>query len=102
MPGYVAVWEFRVRPGHQATFAQIYGPEGEWAALFRRAPGFVRSELYRDRAQPDLFLTIDHWDSESAWQAFRAAHAADYEALDRRCAELTEDERAIGLFEPVG
>ncbi len=33
-----ALWEFESR----------YGPEGDWAQLFRRAPGYHGSELLRD------------------------------------------------------
>jgi heme-degrading monooxygenase HmoA len=101
MPGYTYVWEFRVVPDRQEAFLEAYGPSGAWAQLFRRAPGYLRTELLRDRAQPDRFLTIDHWESEEAWLAFRAAHAPEYEALDLDCATLTLSELEIGRFEPA-
>ena len=86
MPGYLCVWDYRVRPGLQAAFRRIYGPDGDWARLFRRAPGFVRTELCHDSAHPDHFLAIDYWESQAAWQAFHSRYAADYDALDERCA----------------
>ena len=101
MPGYTYVWEFRVVPERQEAFLEAYGPSGAWAQLFRRAPGYLRTDLLRDRAQPDRFLTIDHWESEEAWLAFRAAHAPEYEALDLDCATLTLSELEIGRFEPA-
>jgi heme-degrading monooxygenase HmoA len=97
----VCAWEFAVRPNCLAEFERLYGSNGEWARLFRRAPGFQRTELHRDRSQPTRFLTLDFWDSREACDRFRRAHAAEYAALDVRCETLTEREREIGRFEPV-
>jgi len=101
MPGYMYVWEYRVAPEHQDAFREAYGPAGAWVQLFRRAPGYLRSALYRDRLQPDRFLSIDYWESEADWQAFRSSYAAEFEAIDARCEELTKSEGEIGRFEPV-
>jgi heme-degrading monooxygenase HmoA len=99
--GFLSVWEFRVAPEHVETFERTYGPEGEWVRLFRRASGYVRTELHRDRQDPLRFLTVDYWESAAHWSAFRARHAREYESLDARCAGLTLSESAIGQFEPV-
>lgn len=99
--GYVAAWEYVVRPACITEFERIYGSNGEWVRLFRRAPGYQRSELHRDRSQPKHFLTLDFWESREACERFKAAYAAEYEALDTRCETLTEREREIGRFEPV-
>ena len=99
--GFVCAWEFVVRPACVAEFERIYGSEGEWVRLFRKAPGYQNSELHRDRTQPTRFLTLDFWDSREACERFRRAHADDYAELDSRCERLTEREREIGRFEPV-
>ena len=52
------VWRYAAAPGAEARFAEIYGPEGDWARLFRRAPGYVRTELLRDAEGG--FATIDY------------------------------------------
>ena len=99
--GHVCAWEFVVRPSCVAEFERIYGSDGDWARLFRRAPGYRCTELHRDRTQPTRFLTLDFWDSREACDRFRRAHAEEYAALDARCEALTEREREIGRFEPV-
>ncbi len=98
MPGYTCVWEYSVAPENQDAFHEAYGPDGAWAQLFRRAPGYLRTELHRDRLQSDRFLTIDYWESEAAWQVFRSTYTAEYEALDEGCAALTQREAEIGRF----
>jgi heme-degrading monooxygenase HmoA len=102
MAAYMYIWEFHVRPGREAEFVEAYGPGGPWVQLFRCAPGYLRSELYHDRVNPNRFLTLDYWESEAAWRAFRLQFATEYQAIDARCEGLTASESEIGRFEPVG
>ena len=96
--GYVYVWEFRVAPGREADFVAAYGPSGAWAALFRRADGYVETLLLQDRAVPGRFVTVDRWRSGRDHDAFVAAFRAEYDALDRACEALTEHEASLGSY----
>ena len=98
---YVYMWEFMISGDHVNAFERTYGSSGEWVQLFSRAPGYLRSELYRDRAQPRRFITIDYWESREAWDAFRTRSAKEFEALDAKCAAWMTRETEIGHFEPV-
>src|SRR5262249_3167958 len=69
--GYIYAWEFLAAPGKIAEFRRVYGGQGDWVKLFRRSAGYIRSELYQDQANPQRFITVDHWESEAAWRAFR-------------------------------
>jgi heme-degrading monooxygenase HmoA len=100
--GYATLWEFSVKPGEQAEFEAQYGPDGGWARLFRRAPGYLGSELMQDRSDPHRYLTIDRWESIDAWRAFRREHAAEYERLDRELEGLTAREAPLGEYVPAG
>ena len=95
------MWEFIVSPEHTQAFERAYGPAGEWVQLFRRSPGYLRTELHRDRSQPQRFVTIDHWESKQAWEAFRARFGAEFESLDAKCEAWTTRETELGRFEPV-
>jgi len=94
---YVIVWRFTAKD--RAEFERHYGPEGTWAAFFRRDPAFVRTELLR--GEENEYLTLDYWTSKEAFQAFRAANRAEYEAIDRGFEALTESEERIGDFVPI-
>lgn len=98
MPAYIYIWEFEVRPGKEAEFEREYGPEGMWVRLFQGAPGYRETSLLRDPIHPRRYLTIDRWESEAAYQAFRAAHAREYAAIDAKCEGLTVAEREVGHF----
>jgi heme-degrading monooxygenase HmoA len=99
---FLSVWEYVVPSARRESFERVYGPEGDWARLFRRASGYIRTELHHDRDDAERYLTLDYWESAAAWEAFRAGFAREYEALDARAAELTTRETALGRFERVG
>lgn len=98
---YSYIWEFLAAPDQEGEFARVYGPQGSWVQLFRRARGYLHSELYRDQANPRRFITVDHWESEAAWQAFQSEFSDEYEELDVECERLTVREVQLGRFEPV-
>jgi heme-degrading monooxygenase HmoA len=100
--GFATLWEFTVQAARQAEFERHYGPDGTWARLFRLAPGYLGSELLRDRKDPLRYLTIDRWESREAWQAFRRMHGAEYERLDGEFEGLTTREAPLGEYAPVG
>ncbi len=97
--GYVYVWEFVVTRDRARDFERAYGVDGDWERLFRRADGYLRTELIRDRGRPERYLTIDYWESKAAFDAFRSRFAPEFEALDAACAALTTRETEIGQFE---
>ena len=92
---HVIVWEFVVRAGHERAFEEAYGASGAWASLFAKSSEHVSVELLRDVAHPRRYVTIDRWKTAEAFGAFRQAHAAEYEALDARCAAWTESESQV-------
>lgn len=99
---FVYIWEFQVKPDREAAFEQAYGPHGDWVQLFRKAPGYIRTELLRDTDKPNRYVTIDHWQSEAAQRDFRQRFAAEFEAIDKKCEALTQSETLIGNFVLAG
>jgi heme-degrading monooxygenase HmoA len=96
---FVRIWEFHSRDSKDEEFRAAYGPDGAWAVLFRRAAGYLGTELLVSAADARRYVTIDRWTSASAWQAFRRDWSDDYAALDRACASLTLHETDLGEFD---
>ncbi|MEA2564471.1 MAG: hypothetical protein QOH06_5975 [Acidobacteriota bacterium] len=94
----VIAWEFRVYPGQEGEFERAYGPEGDWARLFRRSPAYRGTELLRDPDAPELYLTLDRWDAAADFEAFKTANEEDYRRLDTACEPLCSEERLVGRF----
>jgi len=98
---FLALWEFEVKSGGAERFRAVYGPEGEWARLFRADPLFLETRLLQDPEEPNKFVTVDFWQSLSAYESFKELNHTAYVILDRKCASLTVKERCIGNFEKV-
>lgn len=95
---FVVIWQFEVTEENVGAFEAAYGPEGAWAQLFRSSAAYCGTELLRDAYIPGCYLTIDRWESEDAFRAFRKDNDAGYEKLDRACDALTARETRIGAY----
>ena len=84
-----------------AAFEEAYGPEGDWARLFRTADGFIGTTLLKGDGEPAEYLTLDRWASAQAYEAFRRTRHDEFTALDRRCEALTALEQEIGSYREV-
>ena len=98
MKSICIIWEFRAKPGLEVEFEEAYGPDGEWVRLFRRAEGYLGTELLRDADKARQYLSIDRWVSEAAYNAFRKQYAEAYAAVDRLCERLTQREVPRGTW----
>jgi heme-degrading monooxygenase HmoA len=96
---FVVVWQFEIAEEKIAAFEAAYGPEGNWASLFRSSPEYLGTELLRDAFVHGSYLTIDRWASEEAFRTFRKHNDGAYEELDRACDALTSKETRIGAYQ---
>lgn len=83
----------RSRPSLRA-----YGPDGEWAALFRQHPGYEGTTLLQDTAARGRFLTVDRWQSEAHFDRMKRESHQEYSRLDTLFGEMTVSERKVGVF----
>jgi quinol monooxygenase YgiN len=93
------LWQFETTAAQSAPFVDVYGPSGPWVALFRQASGYLGTELFSSTAAPLNFLTLDHWESRAAYEAFRRERSAEYSAIDAECEGLTTRERFLTAWE---
>lgn len=99
---YSYIWEYIVAADSIDEFEKLYGASGAWVELFRRADGYVRTELHRDRNHPGRYITVDYWASSKDHANFRTYFAREFEELDRFGENLTESESFLGEFTPMG
>ncbi len=93
------VWEFHVPADKREEFERHYAANGTWAEFFQRDAAFKGTQLLRDMADPKRYFTIDSWEDEDAYGAFRAQHYQEYNTLDQQMEALTQSEKRIGVFE---
>jgi heme-degrading monooxygenase HmoA len=95
------LWRFRAKADRVGQFRRVYGADGDWAKLFRRSPEYQGTQLLQDVAEERTFVVIDRWASGESFARFHHEFAKEYEELDRKCLELTEEETPIGAFDEV-
>ena len=92
---FVRVWEYEVAGDRAAAFTMAYAADGAWGQLFGRAAGFLGTELYRNAARADRFLTIDRWRNEEGWRSILHAFGPAYDSLDAQLEGLAGAERSV-------
>ena len=93
------IWEFRADPMRVEEFESAYRADGLWTELFKKAPGYIRTELLRDSGEANRYLTIDYWTDRNAYERFKQDFNAEFRSLDRECEAFTKSERHVGDFE---
>ena len=94
---FVVIWQFEVTEENQRGFEAAYGPEGEWAQLFRSSPITVgpnccATPMFR------TYVTIDRWASEDAFRAFRKEHDAGLREDGPSLRRAHRQETRIGAY----
>jgi heme-degrading monooxygenase HmoA len=84
----------------EQRFVAAYKSDGDWARLFGSAPGFIRTELWRN-ANGD-YLTADHWESLQAFEQFQQTQGDEYRRLDAELEGVAGVETFIGAFDLAG
>jgi heme-degrading monooxygenase HmoA len=90
---HVARFAYAVAPERRAEFEAVYGPDGEWAELFRAGEGYVGTTL--ERTGEGEYLVADRWRSRADYERFLERNAARYEELSRANERLYVSERRL-------
>jgi heme-degrading monooxygenase HmoA len=84
-----------------AEFERVYAQDGDWAAFFRGARGYVGSELLRDVEAPSRYLVIDRWESPETYNAFIEENRDEYMRRVDETRFLYDSELRFGTFESI-
>lgn len=95
---FQTIWEYRVCPEHVSEFISAYSSDGDWAVFFSRSPGYLKTELMQDETSPTRFITIDYWESCSAYKRMKKNLREEYEKLDKKFNAYTLSENHLGTF----
>lgn len=99
---FTYIWEYTIDPARQAEFLAAYKPNGGWAQLMSRHPGYLGTKLLRDVENENRFVTVDHWASKSDRDSFRKEFSSEFDRLDQECEQFTVRETFIGDFFILG
>ena len=98
---FVYIWEYIVKDQCLTEFEKTYGPEGDWVQLFKKAKGYIATDLHRDVSNANRFVTVDSWNTKEDRDNFRKEYSKEFELLDEYCERFTEQEKPIGDFDSI-
>ena len=96
---HLRLWRFAVSAETEQRFVPAYKSDGDWARLFATAPGFIRTDLWREA--DGTYLTADHWESAAAYERFQAGSGDVYRQLDAELEDIAGIETFLGAFNLV-
>ncbi len=99
---HLRIWKFQPAKGREDEFALAYAANGQWAALFGKARGYLGTELYRPHETGGWWLTIDRWESLADFYEFQRQFGEEYRELDMELEGIAGNEKFVGAFEDEG
>ena len=81
---YQVIWEYKAKPKTVSKFEELYGPKGERVKLFSQSKNYQGTELLLDDEGDLSYITIDFWESESAYNDFMQTSKEKYDLLDQK------------------
>ena len=95
---FSTIWQYKVRQEYISEFQRVYASDGDWLKLFRKASGFISTNLHQDFEHPDQFITVDNWRSKEDYESFKKQFDEEYHELDEKCEKFTKSEKHLGEF----
>jgi heme-degrading monooxygenase HmoA len=96
---FLRIWQYDVAADREAEFERAYSADGDWARLFGRSDGYRGTELFKRVGQPLRYLTVDRFESATAWHEFLSEHGSAYAALDHVTEGMTLAEHQLSATE---
>lgn len=99
---FTILWQYKINPAHREAFLHYYNPEGEWVKFFRQSKEYHGTELLVRDADNQVYITLDRWTSQAAYERFKTQHREQYASIDRVCEAFTVEENHLGNFFSIG
>jgi len=95
---YVVIWQYKIKSDFRSRFVDLYGPEGEWIAWFKKSPDYLGTDLLQLNDTGDIYITIDRWKSKKLYEEFYNSDRASFGQIDRKGETFTSEEKLIGAY----
>jgi hypothetical protein len=92
------MWQFEVKPGRESDFEELYGIEGEWAAMNRHARSYLGTSFLRDQNRSSRYVVIEYWSEMLVYEQHRAFRADGIASLEERSRALVDSVEPLGVF----
>jgi hypothetical protein len=92
------MWQFDVKDGREGEFEQLYGVDGEWAAMNRQARSYLGSSFLREQNRSSRYILIEYWSEMLVYEQHRVFRSDAIASLEERSRALVDLMEPLGVF----
>ena len=94
---YQLIWELKVKFKEREKFEKFYDPKGEWVKFFSKSHEYQGTDVLENGDGDGIFLVIDEWSSEEAYNEFVKSRKADYDLLEEKAKAASRTKKRIWI-----
>lgn len=92
---FQVIWEMKVKFKEREKFEKFYDPKGEWVRFFGKSPEYQGTDVLESGEGDGIFLVIDEWSTEDAFNEFVKSRRADYDLLEEKAKAASRTKKRI-------
>lgn len=94
---FQVIWELKVKFKERDKFEHFYDPKGEWVKYFSKSPDYHGTDILESGEGDGIFLVIDEWSSEKAFNDFVKTMKASYDLLEEKAKTASRTKKRIWI-----
>ena len=94
---FQVIWELKVKFKEREKFERFYDSKGDWVKFFSKSPDYEGTDVLESGEGDGIFLVIDEWSSEEAYNEFIKSRKADYDLLEEKAKAASRTKKRIWI-----
>jgi len=94
---FQVIWELKVKFKEREKFEQFYDAKGDWVNFFGKSTEYQGTDVLESGEGGGIFLVIDEWSSEEAFNEFVKSRKADYDLLEEKAKTASRTKKRIWI-----
>jgi len=90
-------WELKVKFKERDKFEAFYDSKGEWVRFFSKSPDYQGTEILESGDGDGVFLILDEWTSEEAFQEYIRANKTVYDQLEEKAKQASRTKKRVWI-----
>ncbi|MFY9154239.1 MAG: antibiotic biosynthesis monooxygenase [Prolixibacteraceae bacterium] len=94
---FQVIWELKVKFKEREKFEKFYDPKGDWVKFFSQSSEYEGTEVLESGEGDGIFLVIDEWQSEEAFNEFVKSRKAGFDLLEEKAKAASRTKKRIWI-----
>ncbi|HAQ18131.1 MAG TPA: hypothetical protein DCR40_02735 [Prolixibacteraceae bacterium] len=92
---FQVIWELKVKFKEREKFEHFYDAKGDWVKFFSKSSDYQGTDVLESGDGDGIFLVIDEWQSEEAFNEFVKNQKPDYDLLEEKAKAVSRTKKRI-------